>query len=106
MKRAVLLLALSLPLTPATSRFDAMPTQRKFDLIEQGRETVATKIKEEIADAEGQKVVIDLVNDVFDVVEATIEDGQINGGAVITGDGPFSVVIGAKVVGNANAGLS
>ncbi|MBL9082922.1 MAG: hypothetical protein JNK76_14000 [Planctomycetales bacterium] len=69
-----------------------------LDLIEQGRETVATKIKEEIADAEGQKVVTDLVNDVFDVVEATIEDGQINGGAVITGDGPFSVVLGAKVV--------
>ncbi|MGC3972157.1 MAG: hypothetical protein QM775_33900 [Pirellulales bacterium] len=72
--------------------------EQVLDLLEQGRETVEAKIKEEIADAEGQQVVTDLVNDALDVLEATIEDGQLNGGAVVTGDGPFSVVLGAKVV--------
>lgn len=68
------------------------------DMIEQAREKVEEKIKEEIADLEGQKVVIGMVKELFDVAEATIEEGQINGGAVVTGEGPFSVVIGAHVV--------
>lgn len=68
------------------------------DMLEQAREKVEEKIKEEIADEEGQKVVIGMVKELFDVAEATIEEGQINGGAVVTGEGPFSVVLGAHVV--------
>ncbi len=68
------------------------------DMLEQAREKVEEKIKEEIADEEGQKIVIGMVKELFDVAEATIEGGQINGGAVVTGEGPFSVVLGAHVV--------
>lgn len=66
-------------------------------LLEDGRKLAADKIAEEVKDEEGQKTLKKMANDFIDVIAATIEEGQINGGAVVTGDGPFSVVLGVHV---------
>lgn len=44
MKRVALLLILALPLVPAPSRYDSLPTERKLDLIEQGRVPPGTQL--------------------------------------------------------------
>ena len=44
MKRAVLLLLLSLPLQPATSRFDRLPIRKKIELIENGKVPPGTQL--------------------------------------------------------------
>lgn len=67
-------------------------------LIDQARASIEEKIKEEIDEEEEQKAVTKWANTAIDVVKATIEAGQINGGAVVTGEGPFSVVVAAHVV--------
>lgn len=66
-------------------------------MIEDSRKLVDKKIEDEVSDEEAQKVLKKMANEVIDVAVATIEGGQINGGAVVTGDGPFSVVLGMHV---------
>lgn len=44
MKRVALLLILALPLVPAPSRYDSLPTERKLDLIEQGKVPPGTQL--------------------------------------------------------------
>lgn len=67
-------------------------------LLEDGRKIAADKIEEKGDEAEAKKLQKKLLDAVIDVAVATIEEGQINGGAVVSGDGPYSLVAGFQVV--------
>jgi len=85
MKRAVLLLALSLPLTPATSRFDAMPTERKFDLIERGRIPAGTQLtfEERELNTYLQKKAKEVIPDGLREPHVTLAAGRVTGKAYV-----------------------
>lgn len=67
-------------------------------LLEQGRKIGAAKIEEEGDDEAARKLQKKLLDAVIDVAVATVEGGQINGGAVVSGEGPYSLVAGFHVV--------
>jgi hypothetical protein len=85
MKHAVLLLALTLPLAPATSRFDTMPTQRKIDLIEQGRIPPGTLLSFEERDLNSylQTKAKEVIPDGLREPHVSISDGRVTGKAVV-----------------------
>ena len=85
MKHAVLLLALTLPLAPATSRFDTMPTQRKIDLIEQGRIPPGTLLSFEERDLNSylQTKSKEVIPDGLREPHVSISDGRVTGRAVV-----------------------
>lgn len=85
MKHAVLLLALTLPLAPATSRFDAMPTQRKIDLIEQGRIPAGTLLTFEERELNTflQKKAKEVIPDGLREPHLTLSEGRATGKAYV-----------------------
>ncbi|MBL8177457.1 MAG: hypothetical protein JNK48_22460 [Bryobacterales bacterium] len=85
MQRAVLLLALALPMTSATSRYDAMPTQRKIDLIEQGRIPAGTMLtfEERELNVYLQKKSREVIPDGLREPHVTLNDGRVTGKAFV-----------------------
>jgi len=85
MKRAVLLLALTLPVVPAPSRFDAMPTQRKFDLIERGGIPPGTLLTFEERELNTflQKKAKEVIPDGLREPHLTLSEGRVTGKAYV-----------------------
>jgi hypothetical protein len=85
MKRVVLLLALTLPLAPAPSRYDAMPTQRKLDLIEQGRIPPGTTLtfEERELNTYLQRKAKEVIPDGLREPHVTLSDGKVTGKAYV-----------------------
>ncbi len=85
MKRVVLLLALTLPLAPAPSRYDAMPTQRKLDLIEQGRVPPGTMLtfEERELNTYLQRKAKEVIPDGLREPHVTLSDGKVTGKAYV-----------------------
>lgn len=71
-----------------------------LDAVATARKEAAKKIDEsdDLDDVELKKTVQEMVGQVFDVAEATIRGGRLDGGAVFVGDGPFEFVVGGLVV--------
>lgn len=71
-----------------------------LEVLAMGRKEAAKKIDEDtsIDDASAKQAVHEMANDLFDVIEATLNGGTLNGGAVMLGDGPFEFVLGGLVV--------
>jgi hypothetical protein len=71
-----------------------------LEMLAVGRKEAAKKIDEDasIDDASAKQAVQEMADDLFDVIEATINGGTLNGGAVMLGDGPFEFVLGGLVV--------
>lgn len=65
-------------------------------MIDDGRKAVDAKVEQDVPE-EDRTAVKKILNGLLDIAKSTIEGGQINGGAVVTGDGPFSVVVGLHV---------
>ena len=66
-------------------------------LIDDGRKPLEENLENEIPNEDERAVIKKALNTVIDVTKGTLEGGLINGGAVVTGDGPFSVVAGLHV---------
>jgi uncharacterized protein YejL (UPF0352 family) len=66
-------------------------------LIDDGRKPLEENLDNEIPNEDERAVIKKAVNTVIDVAKGTLEGGLINGGAVVTGEGPFSVVAGLHV---------
>jgi hypothetical protein len=64
------------------------------------RKEADKKIEEDksLNDPNIKATVKQMVSDVFDVAEATIEGGQFNGGAGMWGEGPFDIALGGLIV--------
>jgi hypothetical protein len=71
-----------------------------LEVLEMGRKEAAKQIDEDesIDGASTKQAVREMATDFFDVVEATVKGGTLNGGAVMLGDGPFELVLGGLVV--------
>lgn len=71
-----------------------------LDAVEAARKEATKKIddSDDLDDAAVKQAVQEMVGQVFDVAEATIRSGRINGGALLVGDGPFEFVVGGMVV--------
>lgn len=53
--------------------------------------------EDSIDDVDAKAALKKMTREVFDVVAATVKEGTVNGGAVVLGDGPYEVVLGATV---------
>lgn len=67
-------------------------------LLEDGRKIAADKIDEKGDEEEAKKLQKKLLDAVIDVAVATVEEGQISGGATVSGEGPYALVAGFQVV--------